>query len=50
MTLQPIRSAERRCSGSWVTVAEPDAFMGLCFRCGARYYRTPSKVTVCQIR
>lgn len=28
------------------TAAEPDAFMGLCFRCGARYYRKPSKVTV----
>ncbi|MEU2916317.1 hypothetical protein ACFYM3_42990 [Streptomyces massasporeus] len=27
------------------TAAEPDAFMGLCFRCGARYYRKPGKVT-----
>lgn len=25
------------------TAAEPDAFMGLCFRCGVRYYREPSK-------
>ncbi|MFH8574021.1 hypothetical protein [Streptomyces sp. NPDC017993] len=27
------------------TAAEPDAFMGLCFRCGARYHRKPSKVS-----
>lgn len=26
------------------TKAEPDAFMGLCFRCGARYHRMTSKV------
>jgi hypothetical protein len=27
------------------TAADPDAFTGLCFRCGARYYPKPSKLT-----
>jgi hypothetical protein len=27
------------------TAAEPDAFMGLCFRCGARFHRKPNELT-----